>query len=332
MDKNAIYNSTNEQVPLSAEKVAEVPKTLSRLSGLRFLLSSLRGNPHKLLEKLYRKHGENFIIPPNIVIINDPKAIRDVLEVHNLPKTPKVRFGYKSIFYGGNARSSGGILAAPWQKWIEQRRMTAPALAEKAIGSLAVKFHNASLPFFAYIDSMVAENRPIDMSEAFTAVTMDIIGKILLGKTFGMCESLQTTTKDKNVPFASALHILTDEAVRQMVLPGWWLRWRPKAEKVEAARAVIDDFLEECIRARLSQTEADGNKRQLLEQNTTDLMDILVAAEADGVISRKEVKGQLLTFVFAGFDTLAPTLTYMLWEVRIDGNAWKLSAYIAFPH
>ena len=102
---------------------------------------------------------------------------------------------------------------------------------------------------------------------------------------------------------------LLDEAVRQMVLPGWWLQRRRKIERVETARKIIDEFLENSIKSRLAAVQEDGT-------NTTDLLNTLLEAEKDGVMSRDEVKGQLLQFVFAGFDTLAPTLTYMLWEVR----------------
>ena len=188
---------------------AKAPKLLGRWSGYGFVLASLRGKPHKYLARLQRKHGPNFIIRPNIVVLNDPKAIRDVLETHNLPKTPKVRFGYKSIFYGTKSRSSGGILAAPWKKWLEQRRMAAPALAESVIGSLAPKLYDVSLPMFEHLDAMAQQKQTVDMSMAFNAVTMDAIGNILLGKSFGMCQQLNLEGRKVEVPFATALHRLT---------------------------------------------------------------------------------------------------------------------------
>lgn len=115
--------------------------------------------------------------------------------------------------------------------------------------------------------------------------------------------------------YTHLLNTKPDEAVRQMVLPGWWLCRRSKIEKVEAARKAIDDFLEDCIDSRLAENEVQHENG--LRSNTTDLLNILLEAEAEGAISRGEVKGQLLQFVFAGYDTLAPTLTYMLWEVNI---------------
>jgi cytochrome P450 len=98
-----------------------------------------------------------------------------------------------------------------------------------------------------------------------------------------------------------------------MVLPGWWLRRRPTSESVTKARQTIDDYLEDCIVTRQLDS-ADQGQHDII----SDLLSILIEAERKGDISRDEVKGQLLQFVFAGFDTLAPTLTYMLWEVSLQ--------------
>ena len=209
VDSTLTLSTANEGKATKEQDTAMTPKLLGWWSEYGFLLASLRGKPHKYLARLQRKHGPNFIVRPNMVVLNDPKAIRDVLETHNLPKTPKVRYGYKSIFYGTNSRSSGGILAAPWKKWLEQRRMATPALAESVIGRLAPKFYDVSLPMFEHVEAMAQRKQPVDMSMAFNAVTMDAIGKILLGKSFGMCQQLNLEGRKVEVPFAKALHRLT---------------------------------------------------------------------------------------------------------------------------
>jgi cytochrome P450 len=102
-----------------------------------------------------------------------------------------------------------------------------------------------------------------------------------------------------------------------MVVPSWWLCRRPQGPGVENARRVIDNYLEECIAERRLAQKSNNEppSSSTSSKTTTDLLNILLEAEANGVMKHDEVKGQLLQFVFAGFDTLAPTLTYMLWEV-----------------
>ena len=87
--------------------------------------------------------------------------------------------------------------------------MVAPALAESVIGSLAPKFYEVSLPMFEHLEIMAQRKQPVDMSVAFNAVTMDAIGNILLGKSFGMCQQLNQKGRKVEVPFATALHRLT---------------------------------------------------------------------------------------------------------------------------
>lgn len=44
-------------------------------------------------------------------------------------------------------------------------------------------------------------------------------------------------------------------------------------------------------------------------------MNVLLDAESEGLKDRNDVKGQLLTFVFAGHDTTAHAMLWLLWEV-----------------
>ena len=105
---------------------------------------------------------------------------------------------------------------------------------------------------------------------------------------------------------------LLDEAVRQIVYPQWLLRYkRCDPKKIDAAKETIDNYLEECIDQRLKENKLNDSN----DSTGTDLLNILLNAESEGIIKRIDVKGQLLTFIFAGYDTLAPTLSYLLWEV-----------------
>jgi cytochrome P450 len=151
------------------------------------------------------------------------------------------------------------------------------------------------------------------MDYVFTCLTMDTIGLILLGRTFGLMERIRDKQEGKT-SFQEALDILSQYSLDEMVygsIPKWLnklLRRIPK--KVLRARYVIDSFLDDCIEQRLSDG-VDGRKG-------TNLLNILLEAERDGVLARKDLKAQLLTFVFAGYDTLAHTLSFLLYEVAIN--------------
>ena len=284
------------------------PKPLSTWTGFQFILESFRGQTHVFLTNLMRQHGDCFIIWDRYVILNNKDAIRDVLEKYNLDKTPEVKRGYRFMFY-----RKGGILAAPFASWIQQRRMTAPALQPRVIyQELMPKFVIGSQPIFALLDRAADCGTDIEMDQAFTALTLDTIGLVLLGRTFGVGEKLLAGNQN-DVPFVRAMNILTQEAIRQMTLPSKLLQVFQPSRHVHEAKVFVDDFLNDCINERI-------RERQEGRTNQTDMMNILLDAEEEGVIRRDDVKGQLLTFIFAGHDTTAHTLSWLLYEVSLNDD------------
>lgn len=283
------------------------PKPLSTLAGFQFLLESFRGQTHHFLTSLMKQHGDCFIIWDRYVILNNKDAIRDVLEKYNLEKTPEVKRGYRSMFY-----RKGGILAAPYAQWIKQRRMTAPALQPRVIfKELLPKFVIGARPIFDLLENASLQDKAVEMDQAFTALTLDTIGLVLLGRTFGVGEGLLQGNR-QDVEFVTSMNILTQEAIRQMTLPSKLLQVFQPSQKVQDAKRYVDEFLNECIQKRIQERQA-GTANQL------DMMNILLDAEEEGVIRRrKEIKGQLFTFIFAGYDTTAHTLSWLLYEVSLN--------------
>lgn len=300
--------------------------------GLRFLSSSSRGQAHKYLAHLLKKYGENFLILGKYAILHDPAAIRDVLVTHNLEKAPEVMRGYRSLFGGGC------ILAAPWNEWRAQRQLVGSALMESVVGELTNKFEEGSQAFFAHLNLAASLGEQVEMDGAFTAVTLDIIGLVLFGQSLGIGERLGRV--DETEPFVDALEVLAAEAVRQTGNPELLVSKTTKSRKgqrtkdrlkrvkrrllrrrrIRKAKAFVDKFLERCIKLKLDRENRQkrGTGAETDASKTTDLLDILLNAESKGLISRDDVKAQLLTFIFAGHDTTAHTLAWLLWEVSQD--------------
>ena len=297
-------------VAKESQVVKRRPKKLPFYTGLRYLLEVSRGRHPQYQYELQLIHGDCYIIWDTYVTLANADAIRDVLETYNLEKPPDLTESLKVMFF-----PTGGILAAPWNEWIKQRRMTTPALAEAVIGKLAPKFQQAAAPMFELLEDAAASQRVVEMDGVFTAMTMDTIGLITLGRTFGMLDSLLLEEQDpqaaKNrISFRNAIQVISADAIRQTVSPRWVLKfWKP-SRKVLQAKAEIDFFLEDCIDRRLKALQE--------ERDQPDLLNILLDAENDGAISRDDLKAQLITFIFAGYDTTAHTLTFMLYEIAID--------------
>jgi cytochrome P450 len=299
--------TTSVAAAITANKTAvRRPKSLPFVAGLKYLQQVSKGTPHYYQTRLMEEHGESFIIWNKYVTLTDPAAIRDVLEVYNLEKAAETTKAFQTLFF-----PTGGILAAPWKEWIEQRRLTAPALSEVVIGELAPKFEQASQTMFERLLEEAAQTgRVVEMDQVFVALTVDTIGLVTLGRSFGMSDRIALQNETVPVPFLAALDVMGGEAMRVSVLPKWVLKlWRPSA-KVRRAKRTLTEFLEDCINERLAVFEETRNQ--------TNLLNILLDAESKGLITRDDVKAQLLTFIFAGYDTTAHTLSYLLYEVSVN--------------
>jgi len=83
---------------------------------------------------------------------------------------------------------------------------------------------------------------------------------------------------------------------------------RREKTRYQQAKRNIDQLLDDCVQQRLQDIGGGATK-------TSDLLGVLLEAHTEGVLSLQQVKDQLLTFMIAGHDTTAHTLTYMMWEI-----------------
>jgi len=309
-DTTGLWNETLAASATSTAQVKRRPKPLRFVAGLKYLWEVFRGTVHQYQYRLAQEHGDAYIIWNKYVTLTNADAIRDVLYVYNLEKPADINVGYKAMFF-----PTGGILAAPWKEWIQQRRMTAPALSENVVGAMAPKFEQAAQPLFEILEAASQTQQALEMDYVFTCLTMDTIGLILLGRTFGLLDRIRDKRTDA-VPFQTALDIMSKHSLDEMVYgflpPRVNKLLRKTPQKVVWAKETLNKFLDDCIEQRLSQG--------VDSQKDTNLLNILLEAEQEGVISREELKAQLLVFVFAGYDTTAHTLSFMLYEVATNAE------------
>lgn len=296
---------------MESQKGITRPKSLPFLSGIKFLIASAKGEAHLYLNELRKEHGDAFIIWDQYVTINDKSAIRDVLETYNLPKPEIVLRGYR-FFFG-----KGSILSAPWEEWKVQRRMSNAALVEASVGALAPRLEEGITPVLNLLEQAAAAGKEVEVDGAFQAAATDVIGLVIFGKSFGIGKGLLATTagtskeKEGKLNMFSAMDLMKAESQRQMVLPEFILNLFGPSKDALEAKQYLNDFLDQCIEERLAMGAAE-------QEEFTDLMNVLLQSYEKGTITRDEIKGQLLTFLFAGQDTTAHTLSWMLYEISQD--------------
>jgi len=298
------------------------PLPVVQLNGPRFadsflplLTAALRGQSHRYMVELMNEWGENFVVRFPLpwsrwVFLNEPMAIRALLEDVNPEKSADFTRGLDAI-------AKGGLLTADWSEWLQERRRCAPTMTERYVGDLHKIFEEEAAFLHARLEHAAASGDPIEMDGALVGTLFDVIARITIGRSLDFRADAASQT------FTTSIEHALEEAMRRIVLPpggGALTALTPDGQKFRRAMREINGLLDDCVRQRLGKmaraSPADSDPgRQADPTPTSDLLGVLLEAHTQGVLSIDQVKAQLLTFLLAGHDTTAHTLTWMLWEV-----------------
>lgn len=230
-------------------------------------------------------------------MVMDPTALRRILrdQLDNYPKSVVT----KAILEPAIGDS---MFVAEGQQWLWQRRTAAPVFSHRNVAALAPVMTAAAERASARIAQ--AAGRATDCFEAMVTATFEVISDVTLSDEEGRDRaSIQRGLEDY---IAQAAKISLFDVLG---LPGWVPRpgriWT--GPSMRAMKAIADRSIE--------QRRATGPKA------IPDLLDLLMAGE-DPQSGRKmttaELRDNLLTFVVAGHETTALTLSWALYLCAFD--------------
>jgi len=253
----------------------------------------IRRDPLAFLARMRADYGDvlQFPIPsPTTYLVTDPEAVRRVLV------TNSKGYGKRTLQYTTLSLVTGeGLLTADTEAWRPQRRLVQPA------------FHHASLELVAAhvrdaVDRLIErwsdhDGEVVDVDEAMMHLTLEVVGAALFGADLtgdarhladATLEALEVVVKKARSPFSPPLRFPT-----------------PTNIVLRRAVRVLDSAVESIL------VQRQGNP--LLEgESPRDMLDLLLAAHDDdgSTLSRRQIRDQVVTFIVAGHETVASTLTW----------------------
>jgi cytochrome P450 len=287
------------------------------------MLSALmRGQLHQYHARVVREYGENvqlrFPAPWNqMVLLTDPAAIQEVIVVANPPKPPEITMGLDWATKG-----VGTLVTAKWEEWLVQRRLVSPAMSERLVGSWQAIFEEQSVPLMAHLEAAAVDDSVVEMDALLMEGFLGIISRITLGRRLDddVVKELLTDIGD-----------VLDEAMRHVFLPALVADTlgaaTPTGRRCRDARTRVMATMDDSVGRRREARAAAAGEAAGVGITGNDgggggsatgaayLLDLLLDAEAEGVISAAQVSAQLQTFIVAGHDTTAHTLSFLLYEV-----------------
>jgi cytochrome P450 len=252
------------------------------------------------------------------VMLIDLEAVRHAI-VKNVGNYPKPTKMYRAIdVYGMNIVSApGGELHR------KHRRVVEPAFAENHLRHLVEISNSSTELLIKKLERNAKESSDslrINVYEDLNDITMDIIGKSAFGTDLNIFNEsipdakykLYDSSKHKMSFFQALDTTHTIGLARESFIP-IWLHWLPIFNKITLSIEETKKYIEELI-------------DQHRNGDYLDLLSLLVKAnelEGEGKLSHQEIISDAFIFLFAGFETSASNMSWILYELAKNPDILK---------
>jgi cytochrome P450 len=279
------------------------------------LIRTLKRNP---LECWAASHFEQPIVSGglpigHVLMVHEPRAIRRVL-LDNAANYRKDRLQRRVLSAGLN----DGLLSAEGEQWRLQRRIIAPMFARRTVMDFATTMM-ASAETLIDRWSALGDRATIDVAAEMAKVTLDVVERTIFSDGFG--------SDAEDIRIAMATYFNTIGKISPLDLLGV-PDFIPRLSRLRV-RSTLKFFEAEVdrvisLRRRLLDEQPDRAPNDLL----THLLEALDTGTQDG-LTEAEVRSNILTFIAAGHETTANTLTWGLfllsqspqWRARVQAEA-----------
>lgn len=257
---------------------------------LRDLLA-IRRDPLAYLEGVVARFGDLVAFPlprTPVLLVNDPDGVRRVL-IDNARAYSKATIQYGSL----SLVTGGGLLTADGDDWRRRRRIAQPAFHHGTLDAVAEQAVAAADRVVRAWGS-VPDGGVVDVDAACMQATLEVVGRTLF----------EADLAEDGERIVAAVHTALAVVVQRARTPQ--PRWLPSPSRRRLARAVatLDRTCRDVVAARRA-TGLGGDDRDLLAL-------LLRSADADGGLTDREVRDELVTLVIAGHETVASALSWTL--------------------
>jgi cytochrome P450 len=269
-----------------------------------------RKSPEQFLVDMNQKYGDvvQFPLPilPVYLVVN-PEDVDRVLRVN------AKNYGKRTIQYENLAEVTGeGLLAADTEPWKRQRKLIQPAFHHEAIMRVG--------PDTELVTSRMLENWKqksdgtiVDIDDDMMHAALEIVSRSLFGSDLaGDVEKTAEAT-------LNALDVIVARARTPIKFPDWVPT--PNNRKMAKALKQLNGAVSRILKERAASNLKPGVDREV------DMLDLLISAhDEDDVLSNSELRDQIVTFLVAGHETVASSLTWTWW--LLGANPEKQAAVI----
>ncbi len=260
--------------------------------------------PMKTFQSLAEKFGDFVRLKfwnESVYFVNDPEVIQYILKTNynNFPRSSSIKDLEPLL--------GKGLFFSEDELWQSQRKLLTPA------------FHNSSLENFYTIltqeikattdklDECLEKNNSIDLEHEFKELLLNLTFKNLVSpnvklETEKLLHSLTQILKHTHNKWHNLRLLLSLFRKKQLRI----FDFNKNKIALENIQQTVDQILNDTLEGKLE---------------PASLLQILLSGHKDNSISLQQIKDEIQTILFAGYDTVAEVLLWLLYFVSKDNSA-----------
>ncbi|TRY61081.1 hypothetical protein TCAL_10154 [Tigriopus californicus] len=275
----------------------------------------------KVLTDLVHQNGpvmKIFLAHRPYVVLSKAKGFETILSSNkHITKGPDYKFIHPWLGLG--------LLTSDGGKWHSRRKMLTPAFHFKILEDFLVIMNEQSSILTNKLAKLKPDNNTLDMFPNITYCALDIICESAMGRNVN-------AQSDSDSPYVRSLFKASDIIFQRQTSPWMWnnlaFYLRPSGWDFRKALKILHGFTEQVIKDR--QKLYKEEKAQKESAKTTDheedlaigqkkrlaFLDLLIDVSDDGrVLSDKDIREEVDTFMFEGHDTTAANMSFTLYAL-----------------
>ncbi|KAG6363710.1 hypothetical protein INS49_008813 [Diaporthe citri] len=247
----------------------------------------------------FYKYGPVVRVGPKEVCFSDASAFR---QIYNTKETFVKSPLYETIT---DSPAPSIFSTADVELHRRHRRLLAPGLSETSVSQMCSSVHSKVALAVQRMKEETEERGAADVYKWWTFMTSEITGELTFGQSFRILEEGKFTSDLGNGGAVLAALRLTLPFVIKIAehIPLGIVTAACRARKQTFRRA--DEML--AMHRQAVMADAENPKQSFFTR--------LFLAESEEKLTWQEVRSNALTFLVAGTDTTADTLTYLVWAV-----------------
>lgn len=270
------------------------PPSESWLFGNFYIFAKRRGFAHVVLTELAQKYGRTyqfFAFHRRVVVCVDPLDVRHICVTRNYPKS--------EVFADPMRRfTPDGLLVAGSEKHRAQRMAICKLFNVKFLDDFYRHMKLELAVLVKKLDAEAESGGQVDIDAWLVSALLDVIARATL--------SVSLDSQSSRAGLSKAMGWSLLEIHRHMALYPFGPWYPGSMKRLNSSMALIHSFVRSVISARKQET------REAKAARPRDLLDVFMTVKG---ATDEYLCGEVTTFLIAGHDTTAHTLSWLLYEV-----------------